>query len=132
MLVSLKFIMEKKRSIFLRDLRACLNEVIKDYRDELSSLNLNTQLLREIAWDLKLELGGGEGEKAAAPNADTRKALDLSQEPTTPRLPAAGTRTAPTPSRRSGRARPSACPRRGARRASTGTRTRRRMRRRPL
>jgi len=84
-LVSLKFIMEKKRSIFLRDLRACLNEVIKDYRDELSSLNLNTQLLREIAWDLKLELGGGEGEKAAAPNADTRKALDLSQEPTTPR-----------------------------------------------
>merc|ERR1719235_2404902 len=75
-LVSLKFIMEKKTSIFLRDLRACLNEVIKDYRDELSSLNLNTQLIREIAWDLKLELGASE----AAHNADTRKPLDLTPE----------------------------------------------------
>merc|ERR1719326_2156649 len=59
-LVMLKNLMEMKRSPFLRELRKCLVEVMREFRDDLpGALDGNTQLAREIEFDERM--GASQG-----------------------------------------------------------------------
>jgi len=58
-LVTLKSMMEERRSPFLRELRACFLEVLRDFKDDLPSvLEGNTQLVKEIEFDERMRADG--------------------------------------------------------------------------
>lgn len=64
-LVQMKNLMEAKHSPFLRQLRHCLREILRDFKDDLEAMLAgDQQLAREIAFDLQ-DQDGDHGESIA-------------------------------------------------------------------
>ncbi|CAE8663930.1 unnamed protein product, partial [Polarella glacialis] len=71
-LVQLKNLMEAKHSPFLGQLRHCLREILRDFKDDLKvMLAGDAQLAREIEFDLQEHDGGRQ------PEGDHLKAVDV-------------------------------------------------------
>merc|ERR1719296_163045 len=67
-LVQMKTMMEARHSPFLRQLRHCLREILRDFRDDLQDvLAGDQQLAAEISYDLQQESSGGGARSAADP-----------------------------------------------------------------
>jgi condensin-2 complex subunit D3 len=62
-LIQLKDLMERKFSPFLRQLRHCLREILRDFKDDLKDILAgDAQLASEIAFDLEKEQDAPQGE----------------------------------------------------------------------
>lgn len=81
-LVQLKNLAETKRSPFLRQVRRCLRELLRDFKDDLKAmLPGDQQLAKEIAFDLEEEEGGVEAVEAGTAAAERPPALPIMNVP---------------------------------------------------
>jgi hypothetical protein len=77
-LIQLKNLLESTRSPFQREYRFCQQEILKDFREDLNAvLGGNTQLIREIEFDERLETGFHQADTRTNPHQETRKPLSL-------------------------------------------------------
>merc|ERR1719210_571844 len=75
-LVQLKNLMEAKHSPFLRQLRHCLREILRDFKDDLKAMLAgDAQLANEIAFDLQAQDGESDEKAEAAPKEPAERPM---------------------------------------------------------
>ena len=53
-LLSLKHLMKQSCSPFIKDIHKCIGELLKDYRNNLSSIIQDTTLIKELEYDFNM------------------------------------------------------------------------------